>query len=87
VQTVVRDDVIRQIPLQRLQDVCDYHSTVVQAAQTAARAGVGTLVLTHMVPAPPPGGEHEWIDLAGEHFDGTVLAPADLATIEVTPRA
>ncbi|UDY35371.1 ribonuclease Z [Dermatobacter hominis] len=83
VQTVVRDDVIRQIPLPRLQDVCDYHSTVVQAAQTAARAGVGTLVLTHMVPAPPPGGAQEWIDIATEHFDGTVLAPDDLATITV----
>ena len=83
VQTVIRDDVIRQIPLPRLQDVCDYHSTVTQAAQTAARAGVSTLVLTHMVPAPPPGGEQEWIDVAKEHFDGTVLAPADLGTIEV----
>lgn len=83
VQTVVRDDVIREIPLQRLQDICDYHSTVTQAAQTAARAGVGTLVLTHMVPAPPPGGAQEWIDIASEHFDGTVLAPDDLGSIEI----
>ncbi len=83
VQTVIRDDVIGQIPLQRLQDVCDYHSTVTQAAQTAARSGVGTLVMTHMVPAPPPGGVQEWIDLAAQHFDGTILAPQDLATIEV----
>lgn len=83
VQTVVRDDVIRQIPLQRLQDVCDYHSTVTQAAQTAARAGVHTLVLTHMVPTPPPGGASEWIALAGEHFPGRILAPDDLGTVEV----
>jgi len=83
VQTVIRDDIIRQIPLQRLQDVCDYHSTVTQAAQTAARAGVRTLVLTHMVPAPPSGAEQEWIDMAAEHFDGEVLAPDDLGSIEV----
>ncbi len=83
VQTVIRDDVIRQIPVQRLQDVCDYHSTVLQAAQTAERAGVGTLVLTHMVPAPPPGGAQEWIDLAAGHFGGTVLAPDDLTTVPV----
>jgi len=83
VQTVIRDDVIRQIPVQRLQDVCDYHSTVLQAAQTAERAGVGTLVLTHMVPAPPPGGAQEWIDLAAGHFGGTVLAPDDLASVPV----
>jgi ribonuclease Z len=83
VQTVVRDDVIRQIPLPRLQDVCDYHSTVVQAAQTAERAGVGTLVLTHMVPPPPPGAAQEWIDLAAAHFGGVVLAPDDLGTIDL----
>lgn len=83
VQTVIRDDVIRQIPLERLQDICDYHSTVVQAAQTAARGGVGTLVLTHMVPAPAPGAEQEWIDIAAEHFDGTIVAPADLWSTDV----
>jgi len=82
VQTVIRDDVIRQIPLQRIQDVCDYHSTVAQAAQTASRAGVGTLVLTHMVPAPPPGGEREWIDMAAEHFDGRIIAASDLDAVE-----
>lgn len=54
VQTVVRDDIIRQFPMQRFVDVCDYHSSVVQAAQTAQRAGVERLVLTHMVPAPAP---------------------------------
>ena len=83
VQTVIREDVIAQIPLARLQDVCDYHSTVTQAAQTAARAGVGTLVLTHMVPAPPPGGAQVWIAVASGHFGGTVLAPDDLTAVEV----
>ena len=83
VQTVIRDDIIRQIPMQRLQDVCDYHSNVADAARTAARAGVGTLVLTHMVPAPAPGAETEWIDMAAEHFDGTILAPDDLGSIEI----
>jgi ribonuclease Z len=83
VQTVIRDDIVRQVPMQRFQDICDYHSSVVDAARTATRAGVGTLVLTHMVPAPPPGGAQEWIDMAREHFDGEVLAPDDLGTIEV----
>ncbi len=85
VQTVIRDDLIRQIPVPRLQDVCDYHSTVQDAARTASRAGAGTLVLTHMVPVPPAGQEQEWVDLAAEHFDGTILAPADLDAIEVVP--
>jgi len=87
VQTVVRDDIIRQFPMQRFVDVCDYHSSVVQAAQTARRAGVERLVLTHMVPAPPPQsvgpGADEWIAMAAEHFDGEVLAPDDLGGIDV----
>ena len=82
VQTVIRDDIIRQIPLARLQDVCDYHSSVTDAARTAAQAGVGTLVLTHMVPAPAPGAEAEWIDMAAAHFDGEILAPSDLGSVE-----
>ena len=43
VQTVIRDDLVRQIPSPRLQDIMDYHSTVAQAAQTAARGGVRTI--------------------------------------------
>jgi ribonuclease Z len=82
VQTVIRDDVIRQIPMARLQDVCDYHSSVTDAARTAAAAGVRTLVLTHMVPAPAPGAESEWIELAAAHFDGEILAPDDLGSVE-----
>ncbi len=83
VQTVVRPDLIERIGIPRLNDVCDYHSSVEQAARTAARAGVRTLVLTHMVPAPMPGDEQQWIEMAREHFDGEVLAPDDLTVVEV----
>jgi ribonuclease Z len=85
VQTVIRDDLIRQVPVARLNDVIDYHSSVIDAAQTAARAGVGTLVLNHCVPTPAPGTEGEWIAIAAEHFDGEVLLPADLDRIHVGP--
>ena len=60
----------------------DYHSSVPDAAQTAARNGVGTLVLTHLVPAPAPGTEQEWLDQAAAHFDGAVILAADLLTVE-----
>jgi ribonuclease Z len=84
VQTVIREDLIRQIPVPRLQDVCDYHSTVQDAARTAAKGGVGTLVLTHMVPVPAsPEQVQEWIALAAEEFSGTILAPDDLGAIDV----
>ena len=48
-----------------------------------AEAGVGTLVLTHQVPAPQPGTEDEWVALAAERFDGTVVMGVDLTTVTV----
>ena len=55
VQTVLREDLVKLVPSARFNDILDYHSTVQQAAQTAARAGVRTLVLTHQIPAPASG--------------------------------
>ena len=83
VQTTIRDDLIGQLGVQRILEVRNYHSTVADAAQTAARAGVGTLVLTHCVPAPLPSQVDEWISMAAEHFDGEVLLPADLDRVPV----
>ena len=81
VQTVLRDDLVRMVPMQRFVDTIDYHSTVAQAAQTAARGGVRTLVLTHQVPTPGIGAADEWIAVAREHFDGEIVFGEDLASI------
>ncbi|MEY2588368.1 MAG: hypothetical protein QOJ67_352 [Acidimicrobiaceae bacterium] len=78
VQTVIRADLVQAIPSQRLQDILDYHSTVEQAAQTATRAGVKTLVLTHYVPPLMPGAEDEWRALAAAHFAGSIVLGDDL---------
>ena len=83
VHTVARPDLIRAIGLPRFIDVLDYHSSVEDAAKTAARNGVGTLVLTHLVPAPQPDAEHEWAERAAEHFDGTVVVARDLLALNV----
>ncbi len=83
VHTVVRRDLIEQFGLPRLTDVLDYHSSVPNAAQTAARNGVGLLLLTHLVPTPAPGTEQEWLDQARVHFDGTVVLATDLLTLGV----
>jgi ribonuclease Z len=83
VHTVIRADIIRNIPVQRLQDVCDYHSTVEQAAQTAARGDVRRLVLTHCVPPLQPDNASEWHDLAAEHFDGVIDIADDLLRVTV----
>jgi ribonuclease Z len=83
VQTVVRRDLVERVPVQRFLDILDYHSDVVGAAKTATAARVGTLVLNHMVPAPVPGTEAEWIALAVDAgFDGDVVVAHDLLTID-----
>ena len=86
VHTVIRKDLIELVPNQRLRDILDYHSSVEEAAATAARAGVGTLILTHYVPPLAPGQEDDWRALAATAFDGTIELGDDLHRVEVRPR-
>jgi ribonuclease Z len=81
IQTVLREDLVRMVPVQRFVDTIDYHSTVEQAAQTAARAGVATLVLTHQIPTPAPGSADEWVAIARTYFDGEIVFGEDLTEI------
>ncbi|MEI7545755.1 MAG: ribonuclease Z [Mycobacteriaceae bacterium] len=83
VHTVIRKDLVEQIPLQRLKDILDYHSSVEQAAATAARAGVDTLVLTHYVPPLASGQEEQWRALAAGEFNGRVELGDDLLRVSV----
>ena len=85
VHTVIRKDIIANLPLQRIKDTLDYHSSPEEAAQTATRGGVGTLVLTHYVPPIPTGGTgDDWRALAAEHFTGRVELGDDLHRVEIT---
>jgi ribonuclease Z len=86
VHTVIRKDIVANVPQQRLKDICDYHSSVEQAAATATRAGVGTLVMTHYVPALVPGQEEQWRALAAGEFGGRVELGDDLHRVEVNAR-
>ncbi|MEI7519176.1 MAG: ribonuclease Z [Mycobacteriaceae bacterium] len=83
VHTVIRADLVEQIPVQRLRDILDYHSSVQQAAATAARAGVDTLVLTHYVPPLAAGQEEQWRALAAGEFGGRVELGDDLLRVSV----
>ncbi len=83
VQTVIREDLVRQVPSARLQDILDYHSTVEDAARTATTAGVGTLILTHYVPGMQPGTEDEWRAVAAAHFAGAIVLGDDLTSIDL----
>ena len=82
-QTVIRADLVRRIPNDRLQEIVDYHSTIEQAAQTAARGGVATLVATHFVPPMQSGDEAQWRAAAADHFGGEVVLAADLTSVEI----
>ena len=83
VHTVIRKDLVALVPQQRLKDILDYHSSVEQAAATAARAGVGTLVLTHYVPPLAPGQEDQWRALAATEFSGPVELGDDLLRVTI----
>jgi ribonuclease Z len=85
VHTAIRRDLVEMLPLQRFRDICDYHSSVEQAAATAARAGVGILVLTHYVPAIAPGAEDDWRALAASVFPRQIELGDDLHRVEVHP--
>jgi len=85
VHTVIRKDLIARVPQQRLKDILDYHSSVEEAAGTATRAGVGTLILTHYVPPLAPGQEDDWRALAASVFPRQIELGDDLHRVEVHP--
>ena len=84
---MIRKDIIANVPMQRMQDTIDYHSSPEEAAQTAAKADVATLILTHYVPPMPLGGtEDDWRALAAAHFDGTIELGDDLHRVDIPSR-
>ena len=85
VHTVIRRDLVEQMPVQRIRDIIDYHSSVEEAAATAERAGVGILVLTHYVPGIAPGQEDDWRAIAATAFSRQIELGDDLHRIEVHP--
>jgi ribonuclease Z len=87
VHTVIRKDIIETLPMQRMLDTLDYHSSPEEAAQTASRGGVDTLVLTHYVPRIPTGDPgDDWRALAAEHFSGGIEIGDDLHRVVVDAR-
>ncbi|QRY50681.1 ribonuclease Z [Mycolicibacterium septicum] len=85
VHTVIRKDLIELLQQQRIRDICDYHSSVQEAAATATRAGVGILILTHYVPGIAAGTEDDWRALAASVFDRQIELGDDLHRVEVHP--
>ncbi len=87
VHTVIRKDIIAKVPMQRMQDTLDYHSSPEEAGATAKRAALDTLILTHYVPPMPMSGtEDDWRALAATEFDGRIELGDDLHRVEIRPR-
>ena len=86
VHTVIRKDILTNVPLQRIQDTLDYHSSPEEAAQTAAKAEIDTLIYTHYVPPMPVSGSaDDWRALGAAHFAGTIEVGDDLHTVTINP--
>ena len=83
VQTVIRRDLVELVPNDMFQDILDYHSGVIDAAETATRAGAKRLVLTHLVPAPAPDQYPDWVARAAQHFTGEIIIGDDLTTVTI----
>ena len=58
------------------------HTTAEDCGRIAAQAGVGTLVLTHLLPGNDPEmTDQRWHEEASKHFGGTVLIGHDLLLV------
>ena len=61
------------------RSILSHHTTAEEAGRVAAEAGVGTLVLSHLIPAEDPAITDEmWVAAAGKHFGGRIVVAKDL---------
>jgi ribonuclease BN (tRNA processing enzyme) len=64
------------------RSILSHHTTAEDAGRVAQAAGVGTLVLSHLVPAEDPDmSEEMWIEAARRHFRGRVILGRDLLEV------
>ena len=64
------------------KSILSHHTSAEDAGRVAKAAGVGTLVLSHLIPADDPEvTEQMWIDAAKVHFDGRIIVGKDLLEI------
>jgi ribonuclease BN (tRNA processing enzyme) len=62
--------------------IMDSHTAVEDAGRIATRAGVGTLVLSHLVPAEtPPVSDEQWLAAARTTFAGPIVVGRDLLEV------
>ncbi len=65
-----------------VQHIVDSHTTREDLGVVAKKAGVGTLVLTHFVPADDPSITDEmWVEPVKANFSGRIIAGKDLMEV------
>ena len=64
------------------KSILSHHTTAEDAGRIAKAAGVGLLVLSHLIPADDPEvTERMWLDAAHAHFQGKVIVGRDLLEV------
>jgi ribonuclease Z len=67
---------------ERSWSIQDYHMSAREAGETAEKAKVKILVLTHLIPANAP--EKAFLDEAGKTFSGKIIVGRDLMRIDTS---
>lgn len=78
------DRLVARVPnaVRLKESIMSHHTTAEDAGRVAHAAGVGTLVLSHLVPAQDPEvTDQMWIDAASVHFKGRIIVGKDLMEI------
>jgi ribonuclease Z len=72
-----------------LSDVPSYHIGTLEIAQLAQKAGVGEVVLSHIIPPTPNDSERELAYVAGmsDFYQGRIRIARDMQRLPVSPRA
>jgi ribonuclease Z len=82
-RTTAMADLTAGTPFER---IFDYHADTVALGRLAASAGVGRLVLTHLIPPPSdPAAEQGFADdVRAGGYDGPLIVGTDLCSVELT---
>lgn len=84
VYEAMRFNVIRRLP-PTAHFLMDYHADTTLIGAQMASLGVGTLILTHLIPAPDTDEDRQRYvdDIRGGGFTGAVVVADDMTTVEL----